>query len=588
MLGSGHTLDGYDCENMTQTLDIEIAGSCTPRFANQPNMEQRLILIQNNPVMKREGYSCEKIISTFDVFCGAFSHQKMAEIPKIEIREKVSIAECTNWIERRKIVSAQGVITMLEMNTENIIYSTPIGEFGTSNHNIQCEGQSIKIRGKVVDSVVELQQVKIILKTEKFRWKGSVGESQTEHIRFPPSCHIGADGCETSRRTYVWETPKETCTLEKVRDVSGQMKGNIFVDEKAIIRLEVGQPFTSNILGCPELELYKTQYPNLFIIRADDLMEELPTLSETGIDLEEYINARDDYLAAELEDKIRKTYEMQTTGNCERMIQHHVTRDQLIPIDGQEGVFGRMRGEVLSLVHCNKRIVRPKETGDKCYVELPVTFNEKVYFLEASSRRMKRYGTEQPCNPILASQFKTRENLWITLTPKLHVVPAPQSTKLAELNITKHLDMSRGGIFTHQQLQQWELSSSFPDYHQALSRKLSARACIEEGCIHGHITMAGEVRGVMENMISEWHLWERVLDILRGIGQTTSVIVAIIWIGQVIFRLVLCGQVCTVDGVQPACGLCKLFFTKDQLLIKEYHQMKKTAEEELPMARSDV
>ena len=576
-------MTGYDCENTTRTLDIEIAGSCTLQEMYQPNTEQRLILIQNNPVLKRDGYSCEKIISTFDVFCGAFSHQKMAEIPKIEVREKVSIAECKNWIGRRKVVSTQGVTTVLEMDTENIIYSTPIGEFGTSNHNIQCEGQSVKIRGKVVDNLVELQQVKIILKTEKFRWKGYVGESQTEHIRFPPSCHIGADGCATSGRTYVWETPKETCTLEKVRDVSGKMQGNIFLDEKALIRLEVGQPFTSNILGCPELELYKTQYPNLFAIRADDLMTELPTVSETGIDIEEYINARDDYLAAELENRILETHKMQATGSCERMIQHHATQDQLIPIEGQEGVFGRMRGEVLSLVHCYKRTVQPNEMGTKCYVELPVTYNRKVYFLEASSRRMKRYGTEQPCDPIAASQFKTNENLWITLTPKLHVVTPPQVTKLAELNITKHIDMSKGGIFTHQQLQQWELSASFPDYHQALSRRLSSQACMEEGCIRKHVDMSGEVRGIMKDMMMDWHIGDRILTVLRTIGQITSIIVALIWMGQIIIRLVLCGQVCTVDGVQPACGLCKLFFTKDQLLIREYHQMKKTEDEAIPM-----
>ena len=146
--------------------------------------------------------------------------------------------------------------------------------------------------------------------------------------------------------------------------------------------------------------------------------------------------------------------------------------------------------------------------------------------------------------------------------------------------------MSTGGIFTHQQLQQWELSSSFPDYHQALGRKLSTRACKEEGCVSAHVGMEGAVREVMQDAIPTLALWEQVIHILQTIGQVTSVLVALVWTGQIIIRIVLCGQICRNDGAQPACGLWKLFFTKDQLLVREYHQMKQVAAEAVPMTET--
>ena len=60
---------------------------------------------------------------------------------------------------------------------------------------------------------------------------------------------------------------------------------------------------------------------------------------------------------------------------------------------------------------------------------------------------------------------------------------------------------------------------------------------------------------------------------LRAIGQITSIIVAIFWMGQIALRVVLCGQTCISDGAKPACGLCGLLFMKDHLFVKEYHAM---------------
>ena len=262
------------------------------------------------------------------------------------------------------------------------------------------------------------------------------------------------------------------------------------------------------------------------------------------------------------------------------MLRHHADNDQLLKISEQKGVFGRMRGEVISVIHCKEVTVQPDEMIDKCFRELPVTYKSRTYYLEAMTRRLKKYGTEQPCDTVAASQFKTNEGSWITMTPKLHTIPSPKKTKLTTANLTRHIDMSHGGIFTHQQLQQWELSSSFPDYHQALGRKLTTRACAEEGCVLSHVDMNGEVRGIMKNALDELHIWDRIVSCLQTIGQVTSVLVATVWIGQIIIRIILCSLVCKTDGMEPAYGLCKLFFTKDQLLVKEYHAMKRKKKDE--------
>ena len=571
----GHRLTGYDCEEATGITNLEIENSCNINKMTRQPFNQKLTLLQHNPVTTVDGYSCAKIVSTFDVYCGSFSHQKMADIPKIEVRENVNPRECKLMVGLLKYTSAGGNTVDLKMDSENLIYSTPIGEFGESNHNIACEGQKVKIGGKIVESIVEMKQVKIILRKEKLRWKGKQGESQSEHVKLPRQCNIGDEGCETATRTYLWSLPENMCPLELVRDVQGRMEGNVFIDEKSLIRLEVKQPFTAEFLGCQSLELYKTQYENLFVMNTEDLKTKLPSVTQTAIDLEEYINARDDFLAAEMENKMDWLKNNQATGVCQQELRWTNQQDQIVKIGNTEGTFGRIRGEVITLMTCKKVEVEPIE-GVKCYLELPVAYKQKTYYLEPTTRRLKKYGTELPCEPLLAAQFKTKQDKWITMTPKIHMVSAPQNFKLITSNLTHHLDMSNGGIFTHQQLQKWELATSFPDYHQALGRRITTQACQEEGCALNHVDTMGQMREFLKEGLQKLSIGHYLWSVLQNIGQVTSVLVAVIWIGQIIWRLVLCGQICKTDGIQPACGLCGLFFTKDQLLAKEYYSMKQT------------
>ena len=146
--------------------------------------------------------------------------------------------------------------------------------------------------------------------------------------------------------------------------------------------------------------------------------------------------------------------------------------------------------------------------------------------------------------------------------------------------------MSQGGIFTHQQLQKWELAASFPDYHQALGRRVTIQACQEEGCTGGHVEATGSLRSLLENGINPLQWEQRLVWTLQSIGQVTSVIVALVWGLQLIYRLVMCGQVCRTEGPATAWNFGTLFFTKDHLLVKEYHRTRQ--EEELTSAPMEL
>ena len=166
------------------------------------------------------------------------------------------------------------------------------------------------------------------------------------------------------------------------------------------------------------------------------------------------------------------------------------------------------------------------------------------------------------------------------MTPQLQVIPNPQRIKLLEENITRHLDLATGGVFTEQQLQKWELANSFPDYHQAMGRRVAKQACAEERCDISHVQTMGQLKGIVEQSMEILDWRENIKGWVQWIGQVTSIIVVAVWTVQIISRVVLCGQIFRTDGISPAWNLCQLFFTKDKLLVREYHEMKKTQQRE--------
>jgi hypothetical protein len=71
----------------------------------------------------------------------------------------------------------------------------------------------------------------------------------------------------------------------------------------------------------------------------------------------------------------------------------------------KEGIIAIEAGEVVHVRKCNPVIVQYRPTK-KCYKELPVTYQNRSYFLENFSKIIKEDGVEKPCSAILTSQFR--------------------------------------------------------------------------------------------------------------------------------------------------------------------------------------
>ena len=579
---SSYSFTGFDCRQPENIQEYNIQHLCQH---HQPDLitkvNQTVTLLQYDPIYKKNGFSCSKTVSSFRLYCGAFSHEKIPTVPHIEIKEEVEEKECQRWINQRRYVNSRGDEHSLQMNTENVFYETPIGQVLVRNDNVECQGETMKINNQLLDQVVEMKQIKIIISKDKFKFKRNHGESRNQHVQLPSHCHMELGGCATSQATYIWELGEEHCPLEKVRTTKGTIINQTFIDEENLIRIKLLEPSNRNFPGCPDISLINTEYDKLFVTLQDT--SEFPAITDTAIDIAEYIATREDFMMYEIEKTLLNMVTDQDLQECKRDFQFQ-QQQGIFPWKSKKNVFAQYQGEVLSIFSCKQVTVNPRD-DTQCFDELPILLGEENLFLQPSIHRIVQHGSRRPCEKIKTPKYQTNEGVWISMGPEIHIEPTPLLMHHEQIRF-EHFDMAKGGVFTTGQLQQWQDSINFEDYQSSINRRINLQACNEESCITNNYH-AGGIREMLIHDLEKISLEDWILTKLQQLGQVCSVMVALIWTLQLLFKIATICITCKQDGSSPASKLLYVYLMKDHMIYKELHQMRKENNSEKLMQDED-
>ena len=91
-LVDSYSIDYFDCRAPKGISRYDVSQACEEERMNDP-AKQTYYLLQKQEIKKMKGHSCQIIKSSFLLYCGAWSHQKFAEVPKIEITQEVTRLE---------------------------------------------------------------------------------------------------------------------------------------------------------------------------------------------------------------------------------------------------------------------------------------------------------------------------------------------------------------------------------------------------------------------------------------------------------------------------------------------------------------
>ena len=86
--------------------------------------KETLTLLQKRQFDKTSGYFCQITKSTFLLYCGAFSHTKLASPPIIEVYVPLTGRECESLIATMKFRSMEGSTHPVKLGTKSIFHVT--------------------------------------------------------------------------------------------------------------------------------------------------------------------------------------------------------------------------------------------------------------------------------------------------------------------------------------------------------------------------------------------------------------------------------------------------------------------------------
>ena len=536
-LASSHayTMNYYDCGKPQSMNEYDLKTYCVNEKTTSGETTTYHVL-QKRKNIKMNGYSCQVIRSTFIVHCGMFSHQEVIKMPDIEIKQVVSIQECQAMITTGYWTTREGTRHEVKIGEENIYHISEKGILHENNNKIWCEGEALKINGNKIEGILKMVQYRTILEEEEYLVDKKRVEALNNHIRLPAACTVKSQGC-IARKTYLWNTPTTQCPLEKINTGKFIEEQGWLVEHRAKLLFKVTDTSQSPI-GCPDGEIYHTEYEDLFLTTDYNY----PHIGRS-IDIGLYVKQSADYVLF----KTEKMTNMIAQNSFRDLCQQVWSKEEVIPIGN--GAFGRRSGDILYTFRCSKKTGKLL-TSSKCYDRIPL---QNQVFIDPITRIGTQHSFVVVCNHHFPEAVQTKEG-WVSL-PELRPIKEPNQF-VKDQNVT-HEDMSRGGLYTGKELEQWEQFIAYGNFRSSLLSSISTGACV-----HRDICKSDEMelpRYNLDRLIEEanekMNVFAKIDKMIRTNGAYLAAIVILVWLARVSLWIALIFNTMIREGKNVAVAL---------------------------------
>ena len=254
--------------------------------------------------------------------------------------------------------------------------------------------------------------------------------------------------------------------------------------------------------------------------------------------------SRDDYLAYALEQEMLKALRQISTSDCQRT-QDLALGQLTLAAQSEDGMsylnlgnntYGVLYGETLHTFRCKEVRVTPR-VPNCCSKELPISYKGQSKYLQPISRIIIQHPSLVPCSSLMAGKFETLKGEWIAATPRLQITSPPQPLHQQDatgININ-HTDMSQGGIYTQDQVEEFSKLLNFPKVRQAIKHQVITDLCDQND--HYLCHNLKDTMGTPGEETTIFNFGQHLKTYLHTIGETTSIMIAIWMIIQMIIGL---------------------------------------------------
>ena len=538
----GYTVKYNDCRKPKQIFKYATDGLCD-NVIGESKGKTYMSVVQKVAETKLKGYSCQIVKSRWKIYCGSFSHSKVATIPEVEIRKAVSTSTCSDMINSKKFITRNQQSFELKMNEETIIRVAEKGQISDNNDQVQCKGQPTRINGQIIDNIVVLAQIKIVIMEEDFILNGANLEVVSNHLIL--DCQPTAGGCRTIEKTFIWgKGDLDDCPLRKVRELQVKEEGEYWIDESRNVVLKKLGPVAAPA-GCTNVLLHRTEYEGIFL--TEDSTSFLPL--GNNMKIANYIEARDDFIMYEVERKIEQLKGRFQENLCSQQFNQN-SEGEVVRIETLSNNFALRSGETTYVFECESKEDKIREES-QCFEDIPVG---EVGFVTPVTRLFTKFSKVVNCNGKFPSTVRSEQS-WVELRPSPTPIPAPDKLPV-KFHSSHHMDMSYGGIYTEKEINAWEEHIEKQNFHKSVLKKISQgvqRSIVtdkEEGytldnlLIPSPLSWVENAKKTVENYTGYLCMAVLMIEFIKGLSILSCLVMSFIREGIVGFLAVLAMLIC--------------------------------------------
>jgi len=489
----------YDCKDpdtTVSTVSLIKAATCSLPENKTRTVNTDIQIIQRKTVQKIDYSTCLVEMTQLMYHCGMHSHLAMnAATLKSEV-VKLSKADCTDIIRFGSIKFGSGpTIHNILTNAVTDVTVTHVGTLSGSS----CNGGSyVDARSSTqYDSVVVIRSYRFYITT------GSAIYSRNDHgltlpdgikIKLNAETNVGfhptvgyvfpsvdpVEDCSTSLYETLYTGPaKMIVPIEGLdAEVAESIPKMVVVEGKTNKDLSFAIQMGDAVRECRILH-HQTEHPDIYVVQKIDGMYAYPRgpLKATGVNFMAYINSKFTSLEKRIGANFEELRDFLLAKICsleEEQVESILalaktdTEEFAYRINGNKpGVTAIISGEVAHILRCVPVTVSRRSTEGKCWNALPVSYDNKDYFVSSRTRILMGTAAVRECNPLTPSMYNLGGE-WVSVEDSEGKTFQPESISITKASggswHFKSLDaMVSEGIYTKDIVEKYRKNQVFPE-----------------------------------------------------------------------------------------------------------------------------
>lgn len=497
MIQSGFSFPAYDCSGKVLTTDKVSLSSVKECVADPKNVTGETHLIQVvQPQMYSEVMIYQCLVSADHILtrCGksidtAYEGSLSQEIIAMDRKS------CLKLIRFGTLdYYINGELTTFEGFSANKLNSRSFVSHGSISGSASCTaGAPLHINGKIYDK--PLRNTKMTVTYRKYKADITLSSGEV-NLQGGVVCPYSDYECfDVTLGNVFWESPEDSafCGRFDKFDVIYEGYGRKITDEKGTqfyLFNHSDSTFNLEILGgnhtCGSLLLI-TEQPRLFIV------EETPgfpfrlkkkEIYVKNLNMRIHLDVKIQMAVKGLSESITDLFKQMIRIRCDFRREAYfrfLTLAKLSPPEfaydyfQKSGYTAVVHGEVIHLVRCSVVEVKLRNTPGFCYNQMPVSYKNNSYFLNARTKIISKIGEPIECSNIMPAMFFVEGQWWKLIAGQWTQAESPREldpNSKEKWVFPKAVNLARLGLYDEESLEKLDNIILTPVHRQAMGANI--------------------------------------------------------------------------------------------------------------------